>query len=108
MDGRTTRLKKQLDGNPGQPSQPELFVIFLAETLHNCRPILEALTALNVAYERHGNHFQPGPPDEEWLPMVGENNWSLLTHDRKFATTNWRFARSSVTKCVSLSLHPAI
>lgn len=76
-------MKKQLDGNPEQPSQPELFVIFLDETLHNCRPILEALTALNVAYERHGNHFRPGTPDEEWLPRVGENNWSLLTHDQK-------------------------
>jgi hypothetical protein len=76
-------LKKQLDGNPEQPSPPESFVIFLDETLHNCRPILEALTALSVAHERHGNYFQPGTPDEEWLPMVGEKNWILLTHDQK-------------------------
>lgn len=83
MDEPTKKLKKQLDGSPGQPSQPESFVLFLDETLQNCQPILEVLEKLNVAHERHKSFFQPGTPDEEWLPKVGESNWSLLTHDQK-------------------------
>lgn len=76
-------MKKQSDGNPEQPWQRKSFVLFLDEALHNCKPILEALEKMGVAHERHGMHFVPGTPDDQWLPIVGTNGWSLLTKDRK-------------------------
>ena len=35
-----------------------------------------------VEYVRHGSRFSPGAHDVEWLPIVGENRWALLTSDK--------------------------
>ena len=31
---------------------------------------------------RHGTHFSPGTLDVDWLPVVGEKRWALLTSDK--------------------------
>jgi hypothetical protein len=49
------------------------------ENLHNCKPILDALTQHGVKHERHGSHFLPGTEDTTWLPLVGEKGWLLVT-----------------------------
>ena len=54
-----------------QPSLPEDFVLYLDENLHNCRPILDALTKHGVKHERHVQHFSAGAEDTTWLPFVG-------------------------------------
>jgi PIN like domain len=74
-------LRKQSDGSPEQ-SQPDPFVLFLDETLHNCQPIHSALEQAKVEYVRHGSRFIPGAHDVEWLPIVGEMRWALLTSDK--------------------------
>jgi hypothetical protein len=38
---------------------------------------------VSVRFERHLAHFQPGTPDETWLPKVGGNGWVLLTADKR-------------------------
>ena len=81
MGGRTKRSKKRSDGNQEQ-SQPDPFVLFLDETLHNCQPIHSALDEARVEYVRHGGRFSSGALDVEWLPTVGENHWALLTSDK--------------------------
>jgi len=36
-----------------------------------------------VKHERHLSHFPRGTPDEEWLPKVGQEQWALLTADKR-------------------------
>ena len=84
MASRRSRSKKQSAGSRGQPlSLPEDFVLYLDENLHNCKPILDALTLNGVPHVRHGQHFSPGTEDTTWLPLVGQNGWLLVTKDKK-------------------------
>jgi hypothetical protein len=78
------RSKKQSAGSRRRPlGLPEDFVLYLDENLHNCKPILDALAQHRVKYERHGQHFDSGTEDTEWLPVVGEKGWVLLTKDKR-------------------------
>jgi hypothetical protein len=84
MASRRSRSKKQSAGSRGrQLSLPEDFVLYLDENLHNCKPILDALTQQGVKHERYGQHFAPGTEDAVWLPFVGEKGWVLLTKDKR-------------------------
>jgi hypothetical protein len=82
MGGRKKKWKKQSDGNLAQP-QRESTILFLDETLFNCQPVHAALESLGVEYIKHGAVFTPGTPDTEWLPVVGENKWVVLTSDKR-------------------------
>jgi len=75
------RSRRPFAGNPN-PLQPEEYIFFLDENLHNCQPILDALTSAGLRYERHGKHFKAGTEDSEWLPVVGMRGWLLLTVDK--------------------------
>jgi hypothetical protein len=84
MASRQNRSKKRSGGSSArQPSLPEEFVLYLDENLHNCKPILDALTLYGVKHERHGSHFAQGVEDTAWLPFVGERGWILLTKDKR-------------------------
>ena len=63
--------------------QLEDFILFLDENLDNCQPILDSLTAGNVPYRRHRDHFERGVLDEVWLPFVAERAWVVLTKDKR-------------------------
>ena len=82
MGGRTKRSKRQSVGSPGQ-SQPDPFVLFLDEGIHNCRPIHLALREMDVVHQRHGERFSAGIEDTKWLPEVGKEKWALLTADKR-------------------------
>ena len=62
---------------------PEAVVLFLDENIHNCQPILNALREAGIRYERHGDRFPAGTHDNKWLPLVGQNEWLLVTVDQK-------------------------
>jgi PIN domain-containing protein len=38
---------------------------------------------MGVKHERHLEHFPRGTPDQDWLPMVGQKKWALLTADKR-------------------------
>ncbi|MFI5090935.1 MAG: hypothetical protein ACHP7P_12835 [Terriglobales bacterium] len=59
------------------------FVLYLDENLQNCKPILDALAASQVRFERHEAHFQRGEEDEVWLPQVADWGWIVLTKDKR-------------------------
>ncbi len=80
MAARTSKLKKQSDGNP---ERPEPFVVFLDETSHNCAPIHAALTGTDTKFVKHGSIFRSGELDEVWLPVVGREGWAVLTCDKR-------------------------
>lgn len=41
----------------------------------------QALQSLGVHIEFHHNHFTPDSPDTEWLPIVSQRGWIVLTKD---------------------------
>jgi PIN like domain len=62
---------------------PERLIIYLDENHCNNKHILAVLHSADIAVERHLDHFPRGTPDEDWLPLVGENGWLLLTTDKR-------------------------
>jgi hypothetical protein len=82
MAGQKRKWKKRSDGKPEQ-SQREPFVLFLDETLYNCRPIHEALDSMEIKFIPHGDRFSPGVIDTVWLPIAGEERWAVLTADKR-------------------------
>jgi predicted nuclease of predicted toxin-antitoxin system len=45
------------------------------------KSIGKALEDLGVKVEFHNQHFTPDSPDIEWLPVVSERGWIVLTKD---------------------------
>jgi predicted nuclease of predicted toxin-antitoxin system len=45
------------------------------------KSIGKALEDLGVKVEFHNQHFPPDSPDIEWLPIVSERGWIVLTKD---------------------------
>ena len=41
----------------------------------------QALQSLGVNIEFHHDHFPPDAPDTEWLPIVSQRGWVVLTKD---------------------------
>lgn len=39
---------------------------------------------LPMQVEYHEKHFPYDEPDDCWLPIVGENRWTVIGHDRKY------------------------
>jgi predicted nuclease of predicted toxin-antitoxin system len=56
--------------------QPVFFIDWcLGKTVAN------ALLEAGVHIEHHGDHFAQNTPDTEWLPVVGDRGWVVLTKD---------------------------
>ena len=66
----------------GQGSVTKL-VIFLDE--NHCRNphIIAAIEQQGMICEKHLDHFPPGTEDTEWLPIVGQRGWCLVTTDAR-------------------------
>ena len=43
-----------------------------------------ALNLLGVPVEYHAKHFRHDTPDDVWLPKAGQEQWTVVTHDRNF------------------------
>jgi hypothetical protein len=83
MTARLSKSKKRSVGSGRSRLLPEDFVLYLDENLCNSTFILGTLTKLGVRFERHLSHFSRGTLDENWLPIVGKNEWVLLTADKR-------------------------
>lgn len=42
-------------------------------------PVLRA----GLVLRRHRDHFDPGTPDEDWIPWVARKGWLALTPDKR-------------------------
>lgn len=60
--------------------QPEP-VFFTDRDLGKQFPTVLAQAGIHV--EQHAEHFAPDTKDEEWLAIVGQRGWYVLTHDRR-------------------------
>jgi len=47
------------------------------------RALGRRLAEEGVSVELHNDHFSQGTPDAEWLPVVGQRGWVVLTKDTR-------------------------
>ena len=50
------------------------------------RAVAHALRAIGQEVVHHDDLFAPDAADTEWLPVVGERGWALLTKDKAIRT----------------------
>jgi PIN domain-containing protein len=41
------------------------------------------LEEAGIAFERHDDHFSPGTDDLDWLARAGQEDWVVLSHNKK-------------------------
>jgi predicted nuclease of predicted toxin-antitoxin system len=49
------------------------------------KTVVNALREAGALIEHHGDHFEQNAPDTEWLPVVGDRGWVVLTKDKAIA-----------------------
>lgn len=49
------------------------------------KTVANALREAGALIEHHGDHFEQNTPDTEWLPVVGDRGWVVLTKDKAIA-----------------------
>ena len=65
---------------------PHEFCLFIDENHCNNPHVRRVLAEGSVRFESYLDHFEPGVPDTEWLPVVGQRGWALLTTDKRIRT----------------------
>lgn len=60
--------------------QPE--IIFFVDWSIGQRSVPEALKAAGAKVETHLDHFPPETDDVDWLPVVSDRGWVVLTKDQ--------------------------
>jgi len=59
-------------------------IFFIDRCLGN--KVAEKLRNVGARVEIHDDHFSQNSYDKDWLRIVGERNWVVLTKDKKIAT----------------------
>ena len=67
---------------PSGAKRPDKPLSFFIDECLGRHDVADALTAAGAVVELHHQHFAPGTPDAEWLPVVGSRGWIILTKDR--------------------------
>lgn len=57
------------------------FTIFIDENHCRNKALLAGLDAAGISYKLHCDKFAPGTEDAEWIPLVGEQGWLIVTTD---------------------------
>lgn len=63
-------------------SSPKQIIFFIDRALES-KTVLEALRLNGVSLELHSHHFKPDALDTEWLPVVSQRGWFVLTKDAR-------------------------
>jgi len=63
-------------------SSPKQIIFFIDRALES-KTVLEALRLNGVNLELHSRHFKPDALDTEWLPVVSQRGWFVLTKDAR-------------------------
>lgn len=62
--------------------QPRQVVFFVDRALESKR-LLQAMKENGAIIEKHSDHFAPDTMDIEWLPVVSQRGWVVLTKDAR-------------------------
>src|SRR5205814_1295033 len=77
-----TRLKKRSAANSTSPKPPEELTFFVDRQLGRYK-MAGALRIAGLNVEIHDDHFAQDAKDEEWLMVVGQKNWVVVTRDER-------------------------
>jgi len=80
MVARKPRSKKRSGASSARRHKKPL-TYFVDECLGR-HFVTDALRNAGAHVEVHHEHFRSGAPDAEWLPVIGERKWIVLTKDR--------------------------
>ena len=69
--------------------------------------VAEALRAAGAEVEIHVDHFRDDFPDEDWLPVVGQRGWIVLTKDRHIRSNQVEIAALLASGAASFVLTAA-
>ena len=58
-------------------------VVFFIDRALESKRLLQALKESGAIIERHSDHFAPDTIDTEWLPLVSQKGWVILTKDAR-------------------------
>jgi hypothetical protein len=75
------RISKKRSG-ASSVRRPEAALTYFVDECLGRHFVVEALREAGAHVEVHYQHFQPGSPDAEWLPVAGQRQWIVLTKDR--------------------------
>lgn len=75
------RKSKKRSGASSKRRHRHPLICFVDECLGR-HFVPDALRHAGAHVEVHHHHFRPGARDDEWLPVVGEPEWIVLTKDR--------------------------
>jgi hypothetical protein len=81
MAGRRTRSTKRSGGRSATQPDPTFFV-----DRNLGKTVPRALLAAGYKVEIHDDHFEQTAKDVEWLQVVGERGWVLLSKDEHIRT----------------------
>src|SRR5437588_8152536 len=76
------RLKKRSAANSTSPKPPEELTFFVDRQLGRYK-MAGALRIAGLNVEIHDDHFAQDAKDEEWLMVVGQKNWVVVTRDER-------------------------
>jgi PIN like domain len=57
------------------------------------RLVPERLRAVDMLVESWEDHFKAGTEDSDWLPVVGERGWIVLTKDKAIRRKPWEMEK---------------
>jgi uncharacterized protein with PIN domain len=75
-------LKKRSAANSTSPKPPEELTFFIDRQLGRYK-MAGALRIAGLNVEIHDDHFAQDAKDEEWLIVVGQKNWVVVTRDER-------------------------
>ena len=71
------RARRRVRKRP--PKEP----VFFIDRSVGKHSVAEPLRAAGVRVEIHDDHFLPAAQDQDWLPVVGQRGWYVLTCDAR-------------------------
>ena len=70
--------KLSASSNAAQPKYPLLFIDRCAWS----NRLGDALKSVGIPFTPHCEHFEQACPDVDWLPVVGNKKWIVITRDK--------------------------
>lgn len=61
-------------------------ILFFDRSMGTIIPKVLVLLKFPVRVEYHEKHFKSDLKDDKWLPIVGNRQWTVIGHDRKYHT----------------------
>lgn len=80
---------------------PQKRVTFFIDRALESKTVLEALRLNGTSLELHSTHFQPDALDTEWLPVVSQRGWFVLTKDARIGR-NPQEIRAIAAECAGV------